>query len=119
MSNSTSKKPLIRVTILKSLTFLMFIGFILMGCEGTVKQSLPQMGANAVPSLALDDRPTLDLSDEEILAVRKASISATGKILKNQAAWTGYADIADAAVQGYRDYIKNVFGGDKAKKKAP
>ena len=39
-----------------------------------------------------------------------------GKILKNQARWAGYADIADAATKGYQDYLRNLFGGKGVKK---
>jgi hypothetical protein len=66
-----------------------------------------------VPELQLDERPRLSLTDQEIEAIYKASPTGTGKILKNQTHWIAYADIADAAVQGYRDYIRNVFGGKK------
>ena len=66
---------------------------------------------DAVPSLTLADRPTLDLSDAEILAIYKVSPVATGKILKNQYSWRGYADVADAAVKSYQDFITKVFGG--------
>lgn len=67
-------------------------------------------------SLPLDERPVLDLTDAEITAIYKASPTGTGKILKNQARWTGYADIADAAAKGYQDYLRSIFGGDKKKK---
>ena len=77
------------------------------------------MGEQAVPNLQLDDRPVLDLTDTEITVIYKASPTGTGKILKHQARWIGYADIADAAVKGYQDYLRSLFGGDKVKKKAP
>jgi hypothetical protein len=62
-----------------------------------------------VPNLQLDERPVLNLTDQEIEAIYKASPTGTGKILKNQTHWIAFADIADAAVQGYKDYIKSVF----------
>jgi hypothetical protein len=69
------------------------------------------MGEQAVPSILLPDRPELDqFTKEEMIAIPR---SAHGKILKNQAAWWGFADLAQAAIQGYRDYIKTVFGGKK------
>ena len=77
------------------------------------------MGEKAVPNLPLDERPDLDLTDAEITAIFKASPTGTSKILKNQARWAGYADIAEAAVASYKDYLRGIFGGDKSKKKAP
>ena len=73
------------------------------------------MGEQAVPNLPLDERPILDLTDIEIAALYKVSPGGVGKILKNQARWTGYADIADAAVKGYQDYLRSIFSGDKKK----
>ena len=65
------------------------------------------MGQQAVPNILLPDRPELDaFTPEEVAAIPR---SAHGKILKNQAAWWGYADIAEAAVSSYREYIKSVF----------
>jgi hypothetical protein len=69
------------------------------------------MGAQAVPELTLADRPALELTDAEITAFYKASPQGVGKILKNQYSWRGYADVADAAVKGYQDYLLKVFGG--------
>ena len=75
------------------------------------------MGEQAVPSILLPDRPELDqFTKEEMKAIPR---TAHGKILRNLAAWAGYADIAQAAVQGYRDYIKSVFGGKKEPEPAP
>ena len=62
-------------------------------------------------NLPLSDRPSLDLTDAEITAIYKASPTGTGKILKNQAGWIGYADIADAAVTQYKSYLRDIFGG--------
>ena len=73
------------------------------------------MGEQAVPNLPLDERPVLNLTDAEITAIFKASPTGTGKILKNQSQWAGYADIAEAAVESYKSYLKGIFGGDKAK----
>ena len=71
------------------------------------------MGEQAVLNLSLDERPILDLTDAEITAIYKASATGTGKILKNQAGWIGYADIADAAVTGYKNYLRDIFSGKK------
>ena len=89
------------------------------GCASQTKLSLPPMGEKAVPILPLDERPVLDLTDADITAIFKASPTGTSKILKNQTRWAGYADIAEAAVEGYKSYLKGIFGGDKAKKKTP
>ena len=83
----------------------------LVGCTPTTQYTIPPMGAQAAPDLTLADRPTLDLSDAEITAFYRASPQGVGKILKNQYAWRGYADVADAAVKSYQDYITKVFGG--------
>ena len=77
------------------------------------------MGEQAVPNLPLDERPVLDLTDAEITTIFKASPTGTSKILKNQTRWAGYADIAEAAVEGYKGYLRGIFGGDKSKKKTP
>lgn len=74
---------------------------------------LPQVGPRAVPEIFLADRPAFTpLTQEEF---DKIPITAAGKILKNQTDWIAYADIADAAIQGYRDYLKDLFEGDKPK----
>ena len=78
---------------------------------------IPQIGSQAVPNILLPERPELDpFTKEEMKAIPR---SAHGKILKNQAAWWGYASIAQAAVQGYRDYILTVFGGKKESEPPP
>jgi hypothetical protein len=73
------------------------------------------MGEKAVPELQLDERPSLDLSDDEVRAMHKFSPVITGKFMKNQLAWEGYADIADATMKEYRAYILRIFSDDKAK----
>ena len=73
------------------------------------------MGEKAVLDLPLADRPTLDLTDQEIRDIYKGSPTGTAKILKNQARWNGYADIAEAVKQGYQDYLRALFGGGKTK----
>jgi hypothetical protein len=81
----------------------------LLGCAPTVRYSLPPLAEEAVPKLSLDSRPTLDLTDAEILAIWKASPSATGKIAKNQIRWKGFADVADVVITGYQSYIRTIF----------
>lgn len=71
------------------------------------------MGERAVPDLQLDERPSLTLTDDEVRALHKFSPVITGKFMKNQLAWEGYADIADATVKGYRDYILKIFTDKK------
>jgi hypothetical protein len=83
----------------------------LVGCTPAVQYVIPPMGEDAVPQLTLADRPTLDLTDQEIIAIYKASPTGTSKILKNQARWKGFADIADALREGYKGFITKVFGG--------
>ena len=97
----------------------MLIGFLICftGCASQTKSVLPPLGEQAVPNLPLDERPVLDLTDAEITTIFKASPTGTSKILKNQTRWAGYADIAEAAVEGYKGYLRGIFGGDKAKKK--
>ena len=50
-------------------------------------------------------------TDEEF---NQIPIQALGKILKNQTDWQAAWDIAQAAIQGYRGYIKSLF--DEGKK---
>lgn len=75
------------------------------------------MAERAVPDLQLDERPSLDLTDDEARALHKFSPVITGKFMKNQLAWEGYADIADATVKGYRTFILKIFSEEKATKK--
>jgi hypothetical protein len=87
------------------------------GCAPKVKYTLPPLKEQAVLKVTLPDRPELDqFTPEEMKTVPR---SAHGKILKNQAAWWGYADIAEAAVKAHEDYERSIFGGDKAKEKTP
>ncbi len=65
-------------------------------------------------NLPLDQRPTLDLTNDEALKIYHASPSGIQKIIKNQARWAGYAEIAEALKQNYDDYIRDIFGGNKA-----
>ena len=86
-----------------------------MGCSSP-KAVLPQVGPRAIPEIFLADRPSFTpLTEAEFAAI---PITAKGKILKNQTDWIAYADIADAAVQGYRGYIQSLFDKD-AKAAAP
>lgn len=73
------------------------------------------MGEAAVPALRLNDRPTINLTRDEKLDLYKASPTAVGKLLKNQAQWKAYADVADVVTQGYQDYLRTIFN-DKKKK---
>lgn len=55
----------------------------------------------------LAERPVFSpLTEDEF---NKIPITAKGKVLKNQTDWEAWADIADAAIQGYRNYIKDLF----------
>lgn len=73
---------------------------------------LPQVGPQATPGIFLPERPTFKpLTQEEC---DKIPITAKGKLLKFDTDWTAWADMADIAVQGYRDYIKSLF--DESKK---
>ena len=83
-----------------------------MGCFGPKKQTLPQVGPRAIPDIFLPDQPSpTPFTDEEF---NQIPIQALGKILKNQTDWQAAWDIAQAAIQGYRDYIKSLF--DEGKK---
>lgn len=76
-----------------------------------MKVQIPKIGKEAVPNLQLSERPELEwFTQEELEAIPR---SAHGKILKNQAAWWGYADIAEAVVKGYRNYIERIFSVGK------
>ena len=80
------------------------------GCAPTVKYTLPPLKEKAVLKTPLADRPELDsFTPEELKAIPR---TAHGKILKNLAAWWGYADIADAAIKAHQDYELTLFGGE-------
>lgn len=76
------------------------------------------MGEEAVIDLPLGDRPYLDLTDPEALKIYDACPTGYGKILKNQARWAAYADIAEVVKQGYMDYLRGIFGVEKAMSKS-
>ncbi len=73
------------------------------------------MQEKAVPDLQLDERPTLDLTDEEVTLLHKTSPVITGKFMKYILAVEGYEDIADDVVKGYRDFILKIFTEEKRK----
>lgn len=76
------------------------------GCT-TPKATLPQVSKEAVPKIELSTRPELPpFTPEEMQAI---PLTAHKKVLKNQAEWWGYADIAEGAVRSYQDYIRKVF----------
>lgn len=43
-------------------------------------------------------------------------LKAKGEILKNQANWDGYAEMAEAAVAELKAYIRNLFTQKEGKK---
>ncbi len=71
------------------------------------------MQERAVPDLQLTERPRLDITDTEAAALYKFSPIITGKIMKNQLAWIGYADVADTVRDGYRSFILKIFSEEK------
>jgi hypothetical protein len=90
---------------------ILFVAIMLFGCSTPAKVVLPSVGPRAVPAILLGDRPTFTpLTQAEFDAI---PIQAKGKILKNQTDWTAWADIANAAIQGYRGYIGSLFNGKK------
>lgn len=85
-------------------------------CGKKVVYQIPPLKERAVPDLPLGERPVLDLTDDEAGSLYKFSPIITGKILKNQIAWVGYADIAESVRQGYRDYLLKIFSEEPRKK---
>jgi len=72
---------------------------------------LPQVGKAAIPDIQLAERPAPPVfTDAEFNAM---SITAKGKVLRSYTAWVSYANIADAAIQGYRSYLKSVFSEEE------
>lgn len=88
-----------------------------MACSNVPKQVLPQVGKQALPKIFLKERPTFTPFTQG--EFDKISITAKGKILKNQADWKGYADIADAAILGYRNYLQSLFDKKAILEKVP
>lgn len=65
------------------------------------------MGPQAVPGIFLPERPTFKaLTQDE---ADKTPITVKGKLLKYDSDWVAWADMADIAIQGYRDYITDLF----------
>jgi hypothetical protein len=87
------------------------------GCQTIPASRTPQMGEEAVIDLPLGDRPYLDLTDEEAIKIYKASPGGFGKLLKNQARWFAYADIAVTVKDGYKDYLRGIFAKPDPPKK--
>jgi len=108
-----------RAALMKEWAPVMIAGFLicfgLTACAEKKVYTLPPVGEAGVPNLALDPRPKLDLTDKEKLDLYHFSPIITGKILKNQARWAGYANIADASVQGYQDYLWKLFAGKEGR----
>ena len=78
---------------------------------------LPKVGPQAIPGIFLPDRPTFKaLTQEEC---DKTPITVKGKLLKYDTDWIAWADMADIAVQGYRDYIQSLFDKDAPPEVAP
>jgi hypothetical protein len=69
------------------------------------------VGPEAIPAIELPGRPELTSFTAE--EMQKIPVSAHGKILANQADWWGYADQAEAAVKGLKDYIRKAFKIEK------
>jgi hypothetical protein len=78
---------------------------------------MPPMAERAVPDLQLDERPAINLTDEEAKALQTWNLIITGKIMKFVLAVEGYEDIADDVVKGYRDFILKIFSDEKDNKK--
>lgn len=81
------------------------------GCSSPPKVGLPQIGTRAIPDIFLPEPPVFTpFTKAEFDAI---PITLKGKILKYKtdvgAAW----EIAGAAVQGYREYIKSLFNEKK------
>jgi len=78
-----------------------------MACSPKVSHVLPPIGEQAIPNIQLPDEPTPPLfSDAEFDAI---PLTAQGKILKYKTDVDAYADIAMAAVEGYRKYLQSLF----------
>ena len=81
-----------------------------MACSTPPIVQLPQAGRRAVPDIFLGERPQpVPLTEQEFEAI---PITAQGKIIQNQVNWIAYADVADVAIQGYREFITNLVGGE-------
>jgi hypothetical protein len=88
----------------------------LMGC-GTTQYTIPPLRDKAVLNLPLDQEPTLPLTKEQALKIYHASPDGMRAIIKNQARWAGYAEIAKSLKQSYDDYLKEIFTPVKPVKK--
>lgn len=75
------------------------------------RATLPQVGRAGIPEINLPDRPAPPVFTED--EFKAMPITVKGKILKSHTSWVAWADIADAAVKGYRDYLKELFDKDK------
>jgi hypothetical protein len=72
---------------------------------------LPHLGEEAVPDISIGPRPILTFTDKEIRRIYNLSPHIIQEILDNQVEWKAYADKADIAIEGYRNYIRTIFGG--------
>jgi hypothetical protein len=74
---------------------------------------LPPLGEEAVLKTELMPRPRLEpFTEAEFKAI---PITAKGKILRYVVNVTAYMDVADAAVEGHKNYERSIFGGKKTK----
>jgi hypothetical protein len=67
----------------------------------------------------LDPKPYLPLTDEQVRKLLAWDPGITKIIFDNQADWFAIYDAATVIQTGYENYLATIFGGGKAKKKAP
>lgn len=77
--------------------------------------ALRSLGEETVLKLPLEERPKLEFTDKEIKTLIKTSRIITGKILRNQVDWDGYADLAEAKLKAHEDHQRKIFGVQEVK----
>ena len=82
----------------------------LTGCSAP-NAILPPVGDLAIPEIYLVPRPVPPVFTDPEFALM--SIEVQAKILKFLMAWDSYANIADMAVEQYRDYLQGLFSKDR------
>ena len=106
--------------LLSLLLIITLISLAVTGCAPTIKQVLPKMEREQVVlPVKLDPKPYLPLTDDQVRKMWGWDPVITKIIFDNQADWFAIYDAALIIQKGYEDYVTNIFGGDKAKKKTP
>ena len=91
------------------LVCVMFL--LVLGCSYPSKVVLPNLGSEASPNINPEPRPVPPLFTET--EFNSMTLTAKGKIAKNQVDHRAYADIMETKIKILKDYIDDLLGDKK------